>query len=152
MFRSDSSRKIRLDPTISTHCDLFDSPLLGSYPKTSSGSPAAGGGAEASVRPHFPFLPFPSKGFNFFPKSLPKISIHFQKLQKISAIRDLSMGYGRAWPETSSAPPAAGGSAEASVRPRATARAGEALAVSGARAADTPELLRSSADQYIVST
>ncbi len=45
---------------------------------------------------NFPFLPFLSKGCNFLPKRLPKISIAFKKLQKISAIRDLSMGYGRA--------------------------------------------------------
>ncbi len=46
-------------------------------------------------RPAFTFLQFPSKGFNFFPEGLPKVSIPFQKLQKISANRDFSMGYGR---------------------------------------------------------
>ena len=45
--------------------------------------------------PDFHFLQFPSKGFNFFPRRLPKASIAFQKLQKISANRDLSRGYGR---------------------------------------------------------
>ncbi len=44
---------------------------------------------------NFRFLPFLSKGCNFLPKRLPKISIAFKTLQKISADRDLSMGYGR---------------------------------------------------------
>ena len=43
----------------------------------------------------FRFLQFPSKSFNFFPQGLPKIAIRFQKLQIISAIWDLSRGYGR---------------------------------------------------------
>jgi hypothetical protein len=59
------------------------------------------GGAKASARRagalprDFHFLHFPSKGFNFLPKRLPKASIPFQKLQKISANLDLSTGYGR---------------------------------------------------------
>ena len=43
----------------------------------------------------FRFLQTASKSFNFFPRRLPKASIPFQKLQKISANRDLSRGYGR---------------------------------------------------------
>ena len=111
-------------------------------PEKTSGSQAAGGSAEASVRPDFPFLPFPSKGFNLFSNSLPIISLHFQKLQKISAIRDLSMGYGQLGPEKTSGSPAAGGSAEASVRPRAAPPPRNALNASNARAGDTPDSFR----------
>ena len=50
----------------------------------------------------FSFLPKPSKGFNLFPRGLPKASIPFQKLQKISANLDLSMGYRRTWPKRTS--------------------------------------------------
>ncbi len=65
-------------------------PCPGARPNGASGSAEAGAWPRA-----FNFLPFPSKGFTFLPRRLPKASIPFQKLQKFSANRDLSMGYGR---------------------------------------------------------
>ncbi len=47
----------------------------------------------------FLFLPFSSKSFNFFPRALQRLSNRFQKLQKISADLDFSMGYGRKEPK-----------------------------------------------------
>ena len=50
---------------------------------------------------HFPFS---SESFNSLPPALQKPSIHFQKLQKISANRGFSMGYGRTSPKKSRLP------------------------------------------------
>jgi hypothetical protein len=64
----------------------------------------------APGRGAFSFLQIPSKNFNFFPQRLPKPSIAFQKLQKISANLNLSMGYERMRrKKLASAPIAAGG-------------------------------------------